>query len=200
MSSFLAAAEGRLLNWGKRHKILAVVLATVFIVSVWLEYHHIGRVLDWFKENRELSTLAGFAALWWQLRSQQKTLASQTQWRVYDSGLKTLSMFVDSPKLRPYFYGNKDDSGVTETVPLPDDPIERHQVMAAAEVLADHWEATVLSEEDLAAAQVVNSMWARYMQDVYQRSPSLQYFLREEIEGFRYSEEFKTLVSYRPAS
>lgn len=199
MSSILAVAEGRLLNWGKHHKVLAAVLAAGFITSVWFEYHHIGRVLDWFKENRELSTLAGFAALWWQLRSQQKTLASQTQWRVYDSGLKTLSMFVDSPKLRPYFYGNKDDNGVTETVPLPDDPIARHQVLAAAEVLADHWEATVLSEDDLAAAQVVNSMWARYMQDVYQRSPSLQYFLREEIEGFRYSEEFKTLLAYKPA-
>ena len=200
MGSFLAAAEERLLGWVKRNRILAVLLLAGIGSGIWLEHHHITPVLQWFRQNGELSTLAGFLAVWWQLRSQQRTIASQTQWRVYDSGLKTLSTFVEHPTLRPYFYGNKDDDGMTEVVPLPADPIERHRVLAAAEVLCDHWEATALSEQDLAAAQVVNSMWARYMQDVYQRSPSLQYFLRDDVEGLRYSEEFKTLVSHRPAA
>lgn len=198
MSDILAVAEERAVRWVKRHKFLAGAAVVVAADVLWIERDLIREMLQWISDNAAVSMFGGVVAVWWQLRSQQKTLALQYQWKVYDSGLTTLSIFVNRPELRPYFYGNKDDSGAAASLPVPQDPTLLHQVMAAAEILCDHWEATVLSETSLTRAQIVNTMWARYMQDVYHRSPSLQYFLREEIEGFRYSDEFKSLVARKP--
>jgi hypothetical protein len=131
-----------------------------------------------------LVTLVGFAFVLVQLRRETKEIQNQTKWQVYSNGLTTLNVFVDHPELRPYFY---DDN-----IPVPEDDKEKSRIFATAEMLADHWESTILSEESLDPN--VHGLWLIYMMGIYCKSPSLREFLENENEGYRYSNKFKWIL------
>lgn len=132
-----------------------------------------------------LVAFVGFMLVLIQLHKETREIQNQTKWQVYSNGLTTLNVFVEHPELRTYFY---DDN-----VPVPGGDPLKSQVFAAAEMLADHWESTLLSDDSLNAD--VNKLWLTYMLGVYCKSPALQEFLRDENEGYRYSGEFKNLLS-----
>lgn len=126
----------------------------------------------------------GFMLVLIQLHKETREIQNQTKWQVYSNGLTTLNVFVEHPELRPYFYG--------DNVPVPLAEPLKSKVFAAAEMLADHWESTLLSDDSLNAN--VNKLWLCYMRGVYCKSPVLQEFLKDENEGYRYSEKFKDIL------
>lgn len=128
-----------------------------------------------------LVALVGFIFVFLQLTRETKEIQNQTKWQVYSNGLTTLNVFVDHPELRAYFYGDE--------LPVPEDTILKNQVFAAAEMLADHWESTMLSDDTLNSE--VDELWRIYMLGIYCRSPALREFLKNENEGYRYSPKFK---------
>ncbi len=133
-----------------------------------------------------LVALVGFVFVFLQLTRETREIQNQTKWQVYSNGLTTLNVFVDHPELRAYFYGND--------LPLPEDAILKNQVFAAAEMLADHWESTMLSDDTL--NNEVDALWRIYMLGIYCRSPALREFLKNENEGYRYSDKFKSMFKH----
>lgn len=130
-----------------------------------------------------LVALVGFVFVFLQLTRETREIQNQTKWQVYSNGLTTLNVFVDHPELRCYFYGDE--------FPVPEDPVLKDQVFAAAEMLADHWESTMLSDDALNSE--VDALWRIYMLGIYCRSPALREFLKNENEGYRYSDKFKNM-------
>lgn len=128
-------------------------------------------------------TIIGFILVARQLRGERIALETQTGWQIYELSLSVLNMFVEHPELRPYFYDNK---------PVPDLESEKNQVLAAAEVVADHLENIVLSRKSL--GEETYAVWVKYMAGIYRKSPVLQGFLHPDSEGYRYSEEFLVRV------
>lgn len=157
-----------------------VVLVLVFFNSVE-EWDGSGVIGQW---AGVLVAIVGFMVVLIQLRRETSEIQNQTKWQVYSNGLTTLNVFVDYPELRPYFY---DDN-----VALPDDPTKRNRIFAAAEMLADHWESTILSDSSLNI--YVNDLWETYMRGIYCKSPALREFLEDKNEGYRYSAAFKDLL------
>jgi len=122
-------------------------------------------------------TLGGFLLVIKQLRSERETLETQTREQVYHASLGILNMFVEHPDLRPYFY---------DSIPMPLQTLDRSKVLAACEVMGDHWENILLSKASLDKKTL--GVWKDYMVGIYRTSPSLQYFLLHE--GYRYSCDF----------
>jgi hypothetical protein len=134
-----------------------------------------------------LVTFIGFVFVLVQLNRETREIQNQTKWQVYNNGLTTLSIFVDHPELRRYFYN--------DNVPVPEESEDNHlrsKVFAAAEMLADHWESTILSNASLNSNVI--ELWIIYMGGIYCKSPVLQEFLKNENEGYRYSDEFKNIL------
>ena len=99
------------------------------------------------------------------------------------------AMFVDAPKLRPYFYGG---------IPLPGARLERARVLAAAERLLDTADAVasarrhgLLSSEDWAD-------WRAAFHSYYDESPALRIVWRDY--AYFYSDETRQLLTDRARS
>ena len=122
-------------------------------------------------------TLGGFLLVIKQLKSERETLETQTREQVYQASLGILKMFVEHPDLRPYFY---------DSIVMPVQALEISKVLAACEVMGDHWENILLSKKSLDEETL--GVWKNYMVGIYSTSPSLQYFLLHE--GYRYSSNF----------
>lgn len=133
-------------------------------------------------------TFVGFVFVLLQLKRETREIHNQTKWQVYSNGFTTLSMFVDHPELRSYFYD--------ENIPVPENPLMRARVFAATEMLCDHWESTILSVDSMNSG--VNELWLIYMLGIYCKSPVLREFLKNENEGYRYSDELKDLLQDFP--
>jgi hypothetical protein len=127
-----------------------------------------------------LVTLGGFWLVIKQLRSEREALETQTREQVYQASLGILKMFVEHPDLRPYFY---------DSIPMPVQNLEKSKVLAACEVMGDHWENILLSKKSLDEETL--EVWKDYMQGIYSTSPSLKDFLLHE--GYRYSGNFLSL-------
>lgn len=125
-------------------------------------------------------TLGGFWLVIKQLKSDREALETQTREQVYQSSLGILKMFVEHPGLRPYFY---------DSIAIPDQDLEKSKVLAACEVMGDHWENILLSRGSLDEETL--GVWKDYMGGIYNTSPSLQHFLLHE--GYRYSGNFLNL-------
>jgi hypothetical protein len=133
-------------------------------------------------------TLAGFLLVRNQLRAERRALETQTCWQMYETSISILTVFVEHPEIRPYFYDNR---------PAPTQEPLRSRVLATAELMADHMESVVLSQEAVEAN--TRSVWVRYMQGIYRRSPVLRTFLAPENEGYRYADVFLDLLRTRDA-
>ena len=128
-------------------------------------------------------TLVGFLLLRNQMRAERRALETQTSWQMYETSISILTVFVEHPEIRPYFYDNR---------PAPAEEPLRSRVLATAELVADHMESVVLSRD---AVEVnTRSVWVRYMQGLYRRSPVLRAFLAPESEGYRYADVFLDLL------
>lgn len=180
-------------NFGKKPTLfatIALILFVAFSIFVALVVSAFFSAEGWNASSASgqwagaLITLVGFAFVLVQLERETKEIQNQTKWQVYSNGLTTLNVFVEHPELRCYFYG--------DNIPVPDDPILKSKVFAAAEMLADHWESTTLSDESLNTD--VNELWLIYMLGIYCKSPVLREFLQNENEGYRYSDEFKNIL------
>lgn len=128
-------------------------------------------------------TLAGFLLLRNQMRAERRALETQTSWQMYETSISILTVFVEHPEIRPYFYENR---------PAPTEEPLRSRVLATAELVADHMESVVLSQD--AVELNTRSVWVRYMQGIYRRSPVLRAFLAPENEGYRYADVFLDLL------
>ena len=128
-------------------------------------------------------TLVGFVLVRNQLRAERRALETQTNWQMYETSISILTVFVENPELRPYFYDGR---------PAPTEEPLRSRVLAVAELVADHLESVVLSQDVVEAR--TNAVWVRYMQGLYRRSPVLRGFLAPESEGYRYAEAFLALL------
>lgn len=122
-------------------------------------------------------TIAGFLLVIKQLRDAREALETQTREQVYQASSGILNMFVEHPGLRPYFY---------DAIQLPEQEPERSKVLAACEVMGDHWENILLSKKSLDRETL--GVWEDYMAGIYLSSPSLSYFFLHE--GYRYSNGF----------
>lgn len=128
-------------------------------------------------------TLAGFILVRNQLRAERRALETQTSWQMYETSISILTVFVEHPEIRPYFYDGK---------PAPLEEPLRSRVLATAELVADHMESVVLSQDAVQAN--TGAVWVRYMQGIYRRSPVLRSFLAQENEGYRYADIFLDLM------
>lgn len=128
-------------------------------------------------------TLVGFVLVRNQLRAERRALETQTNWQMYETSISILTVFVEKPELRQYFYDNR---------PAPTEEPLRSRVLAVAELVADHLESIVLSQDVVEAR--TNVVWVRYMQGLYRRSPVLRSFLAPENEGYRYADVFLALL------
>jgi hypothetical protein len=128
-------------------------------------------------------TLAGFLLVRNQLRAERRALETQTSWQMYETSISILTVFVEHPEIRPYFYDSQ---------PAPTEEPLRSRVLATAELVADHMESVVLSQD--AVEVKTRAVWARYMQGLYRRSPVLRAFLKPENEGYRYADAFLDLL------
>jgi hypothetical protein len=144
----------------------------------WAGWNAVAAIGQW---AGALVTLGGFYFVTQQLRRERSALETQTSAQVYQGSIGILNLFIDRPELRPYFY---------DDVPLPEQEPERSRVLAACEVMADHWENTCLSGQSLHADTL--RVWSAYMVRVYRRSPALRAFLLRE--GHCYSNEFLALL------
>lgn len=192
----------KLLKYSAVFLASAAIALAVFVESSWLIANLLQRYSSWEASSAAgqwagaLVTLAGFSFVVVQLyqdrkelESHTRELAGQTTWMVYSNGLTTLNIFVEHPELRPYFYG--------DNIPVPtvDDASNdwlRSRIFAAAEMLADHWESTVIAEN---MKQHVNDLWLGYMMSIYCRSPAMREFLQPANEGFRYSGQFTRMLA-----
>lgn len=128
-------------------------------------------------------TLAGFVLVRNQLRADRRALETQTSWQMYETSIGILTVFVEHPEIRPYFY---------DGLAAPTEEPLRSRVLATAELVADHMESVVLSQDAVAAS--TGTVWVRYMQGIYRRSPVLRSFLAPENEGYRYADAFLELL------
>lgn len=128
-------------------------------------------------------TLAGFVLVRNQLRAERRSLETQTSWQMYETSISILTVFVEHPEIRPYFYDGR---------PAPTEEPLRSRVLATAELVADHMESVVLSQDAVQAG--TGAVWVRYMQGIYRRSPVLRWFLAHENEGYRYADAFLDLL------
>jgi len=177
-----------------QHPVLfaAAVLVALVIISVLVADMvsvYFSNAGDWNASGAggtwagALVALVGFVFVFLQLTRETREIQNQTKWQVYSNGLTTLNVFVDHPELRAYFYG--------DDLPVPENSVLKNQVFAAAEMLADHWESTMLSYDTLNSE--VDALWRIYMIGIYCRSPALREFLKNENEGYRYSDKFKNM-------
>ena len=118
---------------------------------------------------------------------------------MYEASLSVLNTFVQTPALRPFFYDN---------APLPRDDAtpSRSQVLATAEVIADHLENIVASGKSKAISVDTYYVWVCYMFMLGKRSQVMKYFLSNEShkdidraglgwgEGRRYDDVFRNIV------
>ncbi|GAB6194817.1 hypothetical protein PAGU2595_001160 [Lysobacter xanthus] len=128
-------------------------------------------------------TLAGFVLVRNQLRAERRALETQTSWQMYETSISILTVFVEHPEIRPYFYDGR---------PAPTEEPLRSRVLATAELVADHMESVVLSQDAVEAG--TRAVWVRYMQGIYRRSPVLRAFLAHDSEGYRYADRFLDLL------
>jgi hypothetical protein len=126
----------------------------------------------------------GFIFVWLQLKREQIARETQTRWQIYGLGLKVLTMFVQNPELRPYFYDRK---------PAPKKEPARSKVLAAVELVCDHLENIILSKNSIDRETIL--LWKKYMSRLYENSPAMRDFLALNREGQRYSEEFFRIIS-----
>ena len=155
---------------------------------------------SWGQWVGAIGTIFGFFFIWQQIGREQRTLETQTSWTMYETSIGVLNVFVEHPELRPYFYDG-------EPLPLSDESTpKRSQVLAVAEVVADHLENIVNSGEDGAIDEETYYVWVKYMYLLGLRSPTMQAFLSDRPhegiargkfrfgEGQRYGETFKNIV------
>lgn len=127
--------------------------------------------------------IAGFYFVIRQLKADRQTLETQTSWQIYNVGAAVLRTFINHPECRPYFYENQ---------PLPRDEPLRSTVLAINELVCDHLENIVLHHDALDTETF--SVWQIYMQGLYNRSPTMREFLRNDREGYRYSAEMLAIL------
>jgi hypothetical protein len=157
---------------------------------------------SWGQWAGAIATIFGFFFIWKQIGREQRSLETQTSWTMYETSIGVLNVFVEHPELRPYFY---------DGVPLPTTDSKdlgptRSQVLAVAEVVADHLENIVNSGEDGAIDENTYYVWVKYMYLLGLRSPTMQAFLSDKPhddiakgtlrfgEGQRYGNAFKNIL------
>ena len=163
-------------------------------------FESLGLISGWFSGFGQwagaLATMFGFYFLWKQIRREKQVLETQTTWTMYETSISVLTLFVEYPDLRKYFY----DQEV-----LPDDEDECSKVLAAAEVIADHLENIVNSGETGAIDPDTYYVWVKYIFLMGLRSHVMRDFLSDEPikgiarseqigEGLRYDENFKNIL------
>jgi hypothetical protein len=98
---------------------------------------------------------------------QSQYVVSSLEKTVYETaagrGFAVDEIFIDDPKLRPYFYSGKE---INE-----DDPYY-HKVMAAADFILDFMDYIVLQPQDFSRVFSARS-WEPWMRDAFANSPAL---------------------------
>jgi hypothetical protein len=126
----------------------------------------------------------GFLLIRNQLRSDREALETQTSWDIYNVGSNILQTLIASPECRPYFY---------DGLPMPGEEPLRSKVLLLCELICDHMENIILHRHAL--DDETYKVWVLYMQGLYQRSPTMNWFLQPKNEGYRYSKQLLSLLS-----
>lgn len=125
----------------------------------------------------------GFLLIRNQLKGDREALETQTSWEIYNVGGSILQTFINHPECRPYFY---------DGLPLPEQEPLRSKVLAVNELICDHMENIILHREAIDAETY--QVWVLYMQGLYNRSPTMRWFLEPGCEGYRYSRQLLDLL------
>ncbi|HQT62602.1 MULTISPECIES: hypothetical protein [unclassified Acidiphilium] len=125
----------------------------------------------------------GFLLIRNQLKGDREALETQTSWEIYNVGGSILQTFISHPECRPYFY---------DGLPLPEEEPLRSRVLAVNELICDHMENIILHRDAIDAETY--QVWVVYMQGLYNRSPTMRWFLDMECEGYRYSRQLLDLL------
>jgi hypothetical protein len=132
------------------------------------------------------AVVGGFFALR-AAKQQIKVMVSQTQGsvheRLYNQNLELTRFFAEHPKLRPYFYENKELSK-TETAE------EKSQILSAADMVAGFLELVTLQMPEI--SEDIRLRWRNYIIDQYKSSS----VLREHFNTYAhwYADEILSLL------
>lgn len=119
-------------------------------------------------------TALGVALLYVQVRDARAALKSNTRFQVYGVNQAVFKLMVDYPELRKYFY---------EDQPIPEREPDRSQVLAAAELILDLFEVTVLSFHTMDIE--TRTTWEGYIRVTSLSSPALRHFLQAEQHRYK---------------
>ena len=125
----------------------------------------------------------GFLLIRNQLRGDREALETQTSWEIYNVGGTILQTFISHPECQPFFYDGS---------PLPSEEPLRSKVLAVNELICDHMENIILHRDAIDAETY--QVWVIYMQGLYNRSPTMRWFLAVDCEGYRYSRQLLELL------
>jgi hypothetical protein len=117
------------------------------------------------------------------LRSDRVALETQTSWEIYNVGNNIQQMFITHLECRPYFY---------DSLPMTTEEPLCSKVLAINEMICHHMENIILHQHAL--DEETCKLWVLYMQGLYNRSPTMRWYLQPENEGYRYSQQWLGLL------
>jgi hypothetical protein len=135
--------------------------------------------------------LAGVPFIWYQLREVNRSVQGETLSELYGHYHDVVSIFLERPHLRPYFYENKtlDDFA---------DPELRSQVRTMCELIAGVLEHAVVQEQNVPKGSW-KDCWESYVRERLKTSVVLREYLKENMDIYlKTLPDFSTEFSKKP--
>ena len=140
---------------------------------------------DWIEIAQGIGAYAGIVGIyfiWRQIKQTNKNLKQSNHAAMYSLNSEIYRVFIDYPKLRPFFLKGKELGRKKKT---------RNRVFSLAELLADHFE-YVLLEKDLRSENIYEP-WSNYMINIYTKSSAFREFMKKNQH--LYSKELRTFFA-----
>ncbi len=108
-------------------------------------------------------SVLGFAFLWVQIQGLNRALHSETHGKIFAEDFDIAKIFLERPRLRPYFYGN---------VEIQKDDVDYGMVETIAELYVCHFEHVMLQSKYLPTD--IRQSWLEYVRYLYRSSPPIR--------------------------
>jgi hypothetical protein len=129
-------------------------------------------------------SFCAFVGLIFSIRSLREATFASVYQGIADQRHDLDKLFVETPELRPHFYGTNKQ--------LPDDERERERVLATAELIVDFAD-NFVAQSPLLPSRYDEQAYGRYFRDLYRRSLAIQRFWSES--GDWYCDELRDLLT-----
>jgi hypothetical protein len=95
--------------------------------------------------------------------------------RLYNQNLEIMHFFAENPKLRPYFYDNKE---LTES----ESEEEKMKILGTAEMVAGFMELVAIQITEI--PEPIQARWKKYIVDEYNSSPVLRQTFERQADWY----------------